>query len=297
MSLRSVHDLLGWDPVAFLTPGTLRTIVHVEDLAAFRTAASDPEGEAAVVRLRHADGTHRSFRFGVVDHGPDQPLTFTLVDVTSDARARTRRVRAEELLEQTSDAIVVLQLMDPGDVASLAVADLNPAAVQLFRRPSAAYLDEMFGDVSLHLLRNAAFDVAHTGATLAFARLALSELPGRLLDAELTRLTDGSVALRLTDVSQQVAELEDQLRHRALHDQRTGLPNLAMLEDRLGEMTHGNAGHDRPPGHRPAYASGRRPPPGRGSPPAHRHQAPGACSPACRRVPPGGAAPGAVTPR
>ncbi|MCB0953770.1 MAG: hypothetical protein KDB13_13855, partial [Microthrixaceae bacterium] len=32
----SCLDLLGWDPAAFLEPGALRSIVHVDDLAAFR---------------------------------------------------------------------------------------------------------------------------------------------------------------------------------------------------------------------------------------------------------------------
>ncbi|MCP4433888.1 MAG: EAL domain-containing protein [Actinomycetia bacterium] len=237
---RSVLDLLGWDPAAFLTPGTLRAIVHVEDLPEFRTAASDPSSEAAVVRLRHADGTYHSFRFGVKDSGPDRPLTFTLVDVSNDTTARSRRRRAEELLDKSHDALLILTLEDQAHLASVSVIDLNGSAAELIRRQSVGLLDEIFGDVSLNLIRNSAFDVAHTGESIEFGRLQMAEFPGRLLDAELSRLSDGSVALRLSDVTQQ-AELEEHLRHRALHDQRTGLANLAMLEDRLVELAHGEA--------------------------------------------------------
>ncbi|MGI9579268.1 MAG: EAL domain-containing protein [Microthrixaceae bacterium] len=235
----SVHNLLGWDPVAFTTPGTLRAIVHVEDLPAFRTCASDPTAEAAVIRLRHADGTFVSFRFGVRHGGMDQPLLFTLVDVSRDTDARTRRLRTEELFEQNSDAVFVLRLVASELPGPVSIEDLNPAASELIRRRGVSGLDEVFGDVSLNLLRNAAFDVAHTGEMIEFDRLKLAEFPNRQLDAVLSRLADGSVALRLRDVTQ-TAELEEHLRHRALHDHRTGLPNLDMVEDRLVELAHGD---------------------------------------------------------
>jgi EAL domain-containing protein (putative c-di-GMP-specific phosphodiesterase class I)/GGDEF domain-containing protein/PAS domain-containing protein len=238
---RSVYDLLAWDPAAFLTPGTLRAIVHVEDLPAFRTCASDPSAEASVIRLRHADGSYRWFRFGVRLAAIDEPLMFSLVDVTNDAAARARRQRAQELLEQSSDAVFVLHLEHAELPATVQVADLNPAAGELIRRREVGRLDEVFGEASLNLIRNAAFDVAHTGEAIEFARLRLPEFPNAQLDAVLTRLGDGSVALRLRDVTQ-TAELEEHLRHRALHDHRTGLPNLGMLEDRLVELAHGEAG-------------------------------------------------------
>lgn len=243
----SVAALLGWDAAAFLTPGTLRSIVHTEDLGAFRTAASDLESEAAVVRLRHVDGSFRSFRFGVSDSGPDQPLTLTLVDVSCDVPAAIRRRRAFDLFEQADHAVLILRFTERDDVASLVVEDLNPAAVALLRRPVVGRLSEVFGAVSLQLLANAAFDVVHTGDPLTFERLQLIEFPERHLSMALRRLSDGTVALQLDDVTQQVA-LEDHLRHQALHDQRTGLPNLALLEDRLAELTHGHVAAQHVPG-------------------------------------------------
>lgn len=234
---QSCVDVLGWDPAAFLTAGTLRSIVHVDDLSLFRTAATDPEGEAAIIRLRKPDGTYGHFRFGVTVRGISQPLTYSLVDVTRDAAARTARVRAAEIIDGSDSAMLVMSLVDLSDPASLIVEDLNPAAARLLRRDSLVTLDEVFSDDTRQLLHNAAFDVAHTGENLAFARLNLGELPDLLLDVRLSRLADGTISMRIDDVSLQ-ASIEARLRDRALYDQRTGLPNLACLEDHLADLAH-----------------------------------------------------------
>ncbi len=236
MSL-SCLDLLGWDPAAFLEPGALRSIVHVDDLAAFRAVASDTQGEAAVIRLLGADGDYRHFRFGVTDAGLNRPLTFALVDVTSDAPARSARRRAEELVRLDRQAVVVLTLVDRGDPASFEVTELNPAAQRLVRRSGVQNLDEVFSAATLQLLHNAAYDVANTGESVSFTRLEISEIPDAALDIELSRLHDGTIALTVDDVSAQAAT-EAHLRNLAMHDQRTGLPNLAFLDERLSELHH-----------------------------------------------------------
>lgn len=230
----SCTDILGWDPTAFLVPGTLRTIVHVDDLAAFRTAGRDPGGEATVIRLRRADGTYGHFRLGVTDPGLHQPLTFAMVDVSSDAAARRSRTRAAELIDRSEEAVVILSLVDRGDPASFEISELNDAAVRLFHNSSAARLADVFADDTRQLLHNAAFDVAHTGEDLALRRLLVGELPEVVLDIVLSRLTDGTIAVRIADVTLQAA-VEQRLRDRALHDQRSGLPNLAFLEEELSE--------------------------------------------------------------
>ncbi len=232
---RSCLDLLGWDPTAFLTPGTLRSIVHVDDLAAFRTAATDPGSEAKVVRLLHVDGTYRHFRFGVTDRGLDQPLSYALVDVSSDASAAQARRRAAEVLEHTDRALLYLQLADQGDPSSFVIGDLNPAAERLLHNSTATTLGEVFSEQTRQLLQNAAFDVAHTGEDLALSRLVVGELPELVLDVALTRLEDGTIAMSVDDVTTQ-ATMEQRLRDRALHDQRSGLPNMAFLAEQLEEL-------------------------------------------------------------
>lgn len=234
---QSCVEILGWDPAAFLAAGTLRSIVHVDDLALFRTAATDPDGEAAVIRLRKPDGAYGHFRFGVTVCGIDQPLTYSLVDVSRDAATRTARVRAAEIVDRSDSAMLVMSFADPTDPASLAVEDLNPAAARLLRRDSLVNLAEVFSDDTCQLLHNAAFDVAHTGENLAFTRLNLGELPDHLLDVRLSRMTDGTISMRIDDVTLQ-ASLEARLRDRALHDQSTGLPNLAYLEDHIADLAH-----------------------------------------------------------
>ncbi len=232
----SCIDVLGWDPAAFLSPGTLRSIVHTDDLALFRTAATNPDDEAAVIRLRRADGSYGHFRFGTTVRSINQPLTFALIDVSKDAIARAVRARAAEMVDRSATAVIVLALTDQGDPASFEIEDVNPAAARLLRRDSLDHLDEVFADDTRQLLHNAAFDVAHTGEDIAFTRLSISELPEHLLDVRLARLTDGTIAMHIDDVTMQFA-FEQRLRDRALHDQRTGLANLAALGDELVDLS------------------------------------------------------------
>ncbi len=235
---QSCFDVLGWDPAAFLAPGTLRGIVHVDDLAAFRTAATHSSGEAAVIRLRRVDGTYGHFRFGVTVRGIDQPLTYALVDVSRDAAARAARSRAAEVIERSDSAVIMLSLTDQTDPTSFEVAELNPAAVRLLGRDSLVSLAEVFTEDTGQLLQNAAFGVAHTGEDLSFARLGLSELVDQVLDVKLSRLSDGTISMRIDDVTVQTA-VESRLRERALTDQATGLSNLAAMQDHLAELAHG----------------------------------------------------------
>ncbi|MCZ7631545.1 MAG: EAL domain-containing protein [Microthrixaceae bacterium] len=235
---QSCLDVLGWEPTAFLAAGTLRSIVHVDDLALFRTAATDPHGEAPVIRLRRPDGAYGHFRFGVTARGISDPLTYCVLDVSRDAKARTARARAAEILDTSESAILVMSLADLRDPASLVVESLNPAAARLLRSDSPATLDELFSGNTLQLLHSAAFDVAHTGERLAFTRLSLGEFPNQLLDVGLSRLADGTISMHLDDVTMQ-ASIEQRLRDRALYDQSTGLPNLAFLEDHLTDLAHG----------------------------------------------------------
>lgn len=232
---RSCVDILGWDPAAFLTPGTLRAIVHADDLGTFRTVATNPDSEAKVIRLRRADGTYGHFRFGVSDRGLDQPLGYALVDVSADATANRSRRRAAEVVARTERATVFLTLQDPDDPASLGITELNQAAERLFHNSNATHLSEVFSEQTRQLMQNAAFDVAHTGEDLRLSRLVVGELPELVLDVSLSRLADGTIAMQIDDVTLQTA-VEQRLRERALHDQRSGLPNLASLEEQIAEL-------------------------------------------------------------
>ncbi|MEZ5238516.1 MAG: diguanylate cyclase [Microthrixaceae bacterium] len=232
---RSCVDILGWDPAAFLTPGTLRAIVHADDLGTFRTVATNPDSEAKVIRLRRADGTYGHFRFGVSDRGLDQPLGYALVDVSADATANRSRRRAAEVVARTERATVFLTLQDRDDPASLGITELNQAAERLFHNSNATHLSEVFSEQTRQLMQNAAFDVAHTGEDLRLSRLVVGELPELVLDVSLSRLADGTIAMQIDDVTLQTA-VEQRLRERALHDQRSGLPNLASLEEQIAEL-------------------------------------------------------------
>jgi EAL domain-containing protein (putative c-di-GMP-specific phosphodiesterase class I)/GGDEF domain-containing protein len=235
----SIGEVLGWEPASFLEPGRLRSLVHVEDLATFRTVGMATHAEAPVIRLAQARGGWRSFRFDVIDPGLDQPLHLTLVDVSKDQPGVRKRRRAEELLEVSSDAVVVLALLDARDPDSLMVVDRNAAAADLLgitEQATGAPLTPLFSTATAQLLRSAAFDTAHTGERLTFERLRFDEAPGKRMELTFDRLRDGTIALRFRDITRQ-ADLEDHLRQRAHHDQRSGLASVAGLEERLAEAS------------------------------------------------------------
>lgn len=235
----SITAVLGWEPSDFLEAGRLRSIVHTEDLPAFRSVGMATHAEAPVIRLADSSGDWRSFRFEVIDSGLDQPLHATLTDVTKDRAAAWRRKRSEELFEVSSDAVIVLSLIDRTDPTSLVVIDHNSAAADLLgvgRSSLGAPLQALFSPASAQLLRSASFDAAHTGERLTFERLQLDETPGRRLELTFERLADGTIALRFRDITRQ-ADLEDRLRHRAHHDHRSGLASVAGLEERLSEAS------------------------------------------------------------
>jgi len=251
---------LGWAPSTFLTPGVLRGLVHPDDLAIWDAAiggrtvidlthGTDPAARVTspalgadpspVVRLRSATGPWRHVRVETVSSA-DGPTRGALVDVTSDqSRGRTVR-RFAEVIERDPSACLLLRLTETADPSSLVIEAANRAAHELFHLDPGVVgddaattpIDTVLGAASAQLLRAAAFDVAHTGEPMTAERLALLEVPGTYLDLRLERLTDGALALRLTDVTA-TAALEDRLRHQASHDALTGLPNRSLFEDRL----------------------------------------------------------------
>jgi EAL domain-containing protein (putative c-di-GMP-specific phosphodiesterase class I)/GGDEF domain-containing protein len=235
----SVGEILGWESASFVQQGQLRSIVHPDDLPTFRTVGMATHAEAPVVRLVDTRGAWRSFRFDVIDPGLDRPLHITLVDVTKDQPAARKRRRGEELLEVSSDAVLVMALIEPADPQSVLVVDRNVAASELLGIPEHATgvpLSALFSPSTAQLLASATFDTAHTGQRLAFERLRFDEVPGKRLELTFDRLRDGSVAVRVRDVTRQ-ADLEDHLRRRAHHDHRSGLASVALLEERLAEVS------------------------------------------------------------
>jgi diguanylate cyclase (GGDEF)-like protein/PAS domain S-box-containing protein len=151
--------------------------------------------------------------------------------------AETRGVRRgerwfKELVQHSSDAILVT-----GRSGEIRYA--TPSIERIVGYPS----DELIGGSLLDLagsrdLEAVAATLAEVGGTPRAEEWSLLHRDGTTVPVEalLARWAEGEgghgVLLNLRDVRDRKA-LEDQLRHRAFHDELTGLANRALFEDRL----------------------------------------------------------------
>lgn len=262
----SVVDLLGWDATAFRTPGTLRRLVHPDDLAAFRsvapltrpdvptidlhglldapssrTDASDREAEP-IIRILTSTGDYRPMRVRMARTSPGEPTRGSLLDASVGATEHQRARRLAEVAEVSHHGHLLFELVDRDDPSSVVFRSANGTARRLFDLDPVALdgcrLEGVFDGPSARLLQSALFDVAHTGQSLDAERLGFAEIPGTAVDLRIDRLADGSLGVTIDDVTAAM-ELEDRLRYQAMHDHLTGLPNRLALDERLALVAAG----------------------------------------------------------
>ncbi|MBS1838238.1 MAG: hypothetical protein JST64_11160, partial [Actinobacteria bacterium] len=258
----SVVDLLGWEATAFRTPGTLRRLVHPDDLAAFRSAAPLPSTDEPtidlrsllgdpppptdvaepVVRLLTASGDYRPMVVRMARTRAGEPVSGSLIDASAGAREQQRTRRLAEVADISHHGSLLFELVDRQDPSTVVFRSANDSARRLFDLDPAVldggHLEQIFDGPSARLLQSALFDVAHTGESLTARRLSFAEVPDTIVDLRIDRLSDGCLGVTIDDVTESV-RTEERLRHQALHDHLTGLANRAALDERVALVAAG----------------------------------------------------------
>jgi diguanylate cyclase (GGDEF)-like protein/PAS domain S-box-containing protein len=237
------HDWMGLDEDA------RAALVHPDDLVPrliepmLRVRAQAGATETTTFRIRHADGRWRHLE-AIVANWLANPAVAGIVVTSRDV---TDRVEAESALRAEKERFSSL-VRHSTDV----VAVIAPDGELLYVSPSLEAVygyrpEEVVGargmpvpvhDDDSELLRRALESVAvtHGRRTQVVCRLRHRDDRDRWSEIDVCNLTDepsvGGTVVHMRDITDRKLA-EEELAHKALHDELTGLPNRALLRDRL----------------------------------------------------------------
>ena len=249
-----VVDLLGFTPAEFGHFAFLASHVHPDDIDTLidsRRRIAEGADVEVHYRIRDARGRTRHLHERVMvakdADGRTRHRRGVMVDETARTEAESSVRGYADFIEGIPIALAILRLDDLDDAGSIRVVIGNPASVQLVglvrEEVIGRRLSDLF-DADPELLENLA-DVVRLNASFERPSIDLAMQDG-IYALRALPLPDQCIGISLEDVTKR-ARVAESLRHQAMHDHLTGLPNRAQFNERLSASlaraaTHGADG-------------------------------------------------------
>lgn len=235
------EEIIGFDTASLSAPGAWLARIPAFDRAEVvrrsRNAIDAGHDHELTYRVTTAAGDFRHIRdrVRVERDGGGRPIAArgVIVDVTDEVRVRESNRNLAELVERVPIGLAVARA-GRDDFVTVSV---NPAYERLAGRPATELVNTstagaLTGPGSLDV-RELLEDVRRTARPQQRIEAADLQAGGtRILSLEAFPISDDLVGLNVDDVTDRVRTARV-LEHQALHDRLTGLPNRALLDDRL----------------------------------------------------------------
>ncbi len=246
---RRAEEIIGYPAESWAQARFWHSHVHPDDREwvsqRYREAVKAGENAEIEYRFIRPDGStvwlQDRMRVETDSAGHPSSVRGVMVDVTARKVAEQQIDQYLNLVEHVDVSLFVFALDDSADHRSLVLLAVNPEGARLVSPSPDAAIGRRLTDLlfalnpdSLDLICEALTDVIRSGQGFRFDDLRFNpEDPGSsIYAANVFPLPDESVGVSLQNVTDRVTAAEV-LRHQAMHDGLTGLPNRSQLTERL----------------------------------------------------------------